>query len=595
MKPSVVATLLLLAAFFSLRGSECAPTIRRWDAVRKFLAGGVYNMALPTQLIGQDLSSLSSGSAVPYCSACKASTTVLRTYLHWGLPQSEMTAFLLDACERFDIETPRVCRGLVDRFKDEFFYVLARSKLSTSEICGMVFPDECPYGGDVNWTVPWPARPKPPVTPVPLPPEGAPTLRVLHISDTHVDPEYHEGSEADCNEPLCCHAGDVARSGGRSREAGHWGAFETCDIPARTFENMLKNVRDNHKIDYVIWTGDMVAHNIWNTTRARNLDIMQYTVDALEKYLPGVPIFPALGNHEGNPVDSFPIPAVKGNRSVAWLYDALASQWSQWLPESARLTTKSGAFYAVRPFPGLKIISLNMNYCNTLNWWLLLDPRDPAEQLAFLVNELEDSESKGEKVHIIGHIPPGQGDCLHVWSANYNSIIRRFESTVRAQFFGHTHNDELELFYELVGRGRSQRQRPYAVAYVAPSTTTFNSGHPAFRIYVLDGNYTNSTWAVLDHETYLMNVTEANLSPTREPLWQLEYTAKSAWGMTSLQPKEWDALVQKMESDVRLFNKFYRFHRKEDPLAKPCDSSCRRTLLCKLRTSKSADLRRCLQ
>ena len=27
-------------------------------------------------------------------------------------------------------------------------------------------------------------------------------------------------------------------------------------------------------------------------------------------------------------------------------------------------------------------------------------------------------------------------------------IIRRFESTIRAQFFGHTHADEFEIFYD---------------------------------------------------------------------------------------------------------------------------------------------------
>ncbi|KAH8021758.1 hypothetical protein HPB51_016822 [Rhipicephalus microplus] len=63
-----------------------------------------------------------------------------------------------------------------------------------------------------------------------------------------------------------------------------------------------------------------------------------------------------------------------------------------------------------------------------LDRWLLLDPRDPAEQLAFLVNELQESETKGQKVHIIGHIPPGQGDCLTVWSDNYNRIIERRSS-----------------------------------------------------------------------------------------------------------------------------------------------------------------------
>ncbi|KAH7947373.1 hypothetical protein HPB52_010995 [Rhipicephalus sanguineus] len=119
--------------------------------------------------------------------------------------------------------------------------------MTPAEICGIVFPDECPPSGVLNWTVPLPARPKPPVTPVPLPKVGSPTLRVLHISDTHVDPSYSEGSEANCNEPLCCHAADVPAAKQQRRIAGHWGAFHTCDIPPRTFEHMLKTVRDTQK------------------------------------------------------------------------------------------------------------------------------------------------------------------------------------------------------------------------------------------------------------------------------------------------------------------------------------------------------------
>lgn len=31
-------------------------------------------------------------------------------------------------------------------------------------------------------------------------------LRVLHITDLHLDPEYAPGSEANCTTGLCCHA-----------------------------------------------------------------------------------------------------------------------------------------------------------------------------------------------------------------------------------------------------------------------------------------------------------------------------------------------------------------------------------------------------
>lgn len=80
--------------------------------------------------------------------------------------------------------------------------------------------------------------------------------------------------------------------------------------------------------------------------------------------------------------------------------------------------------------------------------WLLMNSTDPATELQWLIYELQSAELSGEKVHIIGHIPPGHSDCLKVWSRNYYAIINRYESTITAQFFGHTHYDEFEVFYD---------------------------------------------------------------------------------------------------------------------------------------------------
>ena len=84
----------------------------------------------------------------------------------------------------------------------------------------------------------------------------------------------------------------------------------------------------------------------------------------------------------------------------------------------------------------------------------------------------------GEKVHIIGHIPPGHVDCVKVWSRNFNQIIDRYEHTVTAQFYGHTHADEFEIFYDL-----KNRSRPTNIAYIGPSVTTYYGLNPTYRIY----------------------------------------------------------------------------------------------------------------
>ena len=57
--------------------------------------------------------------------------------------------------------------------------------------------------------------------------------------------------------------------------------------------------------------------------------------------------------------------------------------------------------------------------------WLLLNSTDPAGQLQWMIGELQASEDAGEKVHVIGHIAPGLGSCMEVWSWNYNRIVNR--------------------------------------------------------------------------------------------------------------------------------------------------------------------------
>ena len=48
--------------------------------------------------------------------------------------------------------------------------------------------------------------------------------------------------------------------------------------------------------------------------------------------------------------------------------------------------------------------------------------------------------------------------------------------------------------------------------------------NPGYRIYTVDGNYNESSRQVLDHDTYILNITDANL--TNKPKWVHEYSAK---------------------------------------------------------------------
>ncbi len=56
-------------------------------------------------------------------------------------------------------------------------------------------------------------------------------------------------------------------------------------------------------IDYVIWTGDLVPHNMWSTSREFNLQVVRETNEMVRAFFPTVPVFPVVGNHEMSPLD----------------------------------------------------------------------------------------------------------------------------------------------------------------------------------------------------------------------------------------------------------------------------------------------------
>ncbi|CAH1238967.1 SMPD1 [Branchiostoma lanceolatum] len=561
---------LLLVASPPTSHSDVRTDMEKLDALGRAIQGG-------------RLSDAESVSGLE-CSLCKVALTIVKKTYGENEIQDDVAAALTELCILFRLQDKTLCTGWMKEFKHEIVTVIGKTPLSPAEVCGLIVSDcGSPYDPTSFWNITLPNTPKPPVTPPRPPKPGAPVSRVLFLSDVHVDPLYKPGANADCGEPLCCRDSSPTGKGGPT--AGKWGDYRYCDTPLWTMENLLQHLAEKQsQFDYVVWTGDIPPHNIWNQSRTDQLNVLNIVSDMMMKYL-HIPIYPAIGNHESAPTNSFPPPFVTGKDSISWLYDALAETWTHWTPVSTKTNIERGAFYSTLVRPGLRLISINTNYCYSLNWWLLLNTTDPAGQLQWLAQQLQQAEDAGEKVHIIGHIPPGTGECLSAWSWNYYRIIDRYESTVAAQFFGHTHKDHFELFYDM-----KNRTRPTNIAYIGPSVTPYQYLNPGYKVYEIDGNYTGSSLHVVNQQTYIMNLTEANL--TDKPSWKLEYDTKEAYNMSSMTPADWDKFVHQLEKDDKLFQLFYSYYYKSAP-TQPCDQKCRTALICDLKTARSNDPSMC--
>ncbi|CAJ0567581.1 unnamed protein product, partial [Mesorhabditis spiculigera] len=372
--------------------------------------------------------------------------------------------------------------------------------------------------------------------------------------------------------------------------SGEWGMAAHCDIPQRTFEHAIKHIAATEKnLDYIIITGDLEAHDMWEYSQNYTKYRVNYVNTFLKEQFGDVPIYNSIGNHEG-------VPGMRelmashnmveyDQRGPAWLYSTLADSWRTWLPEDTMVDIRYRASYAVRPYPGLKLISINTIYCSHFNFYVYLNITDPDDTLQWLSNHLLESEKKGEKVHLISHIPTGSGYCLRGWAHNFYDLVNRFENTIAGQFYGHTHQDHFQVYFD---RG-DPTGRVTHVNMVAPSLTTYAYNNPGYRIYTIDGNYKGSSFTVLDWEAYYTNLTEANARG--EPEWKLAYKMKEAYNMPDLSPASFNAVIDQMFTNETLFRDYYIYYHRNDQYKMSCikEASCRKTYACACKTARSYD------
>lgn len=216
------------------------------------------------------------------------------------------------------------------------------------------------------------------------------------------------------------------------------------------------------------------------------------------------------------------------------------------------LLISRGGYYTAVITPGLRLVSLNTIYCYYNNLWLYIDSKDPENQLSWLVQILQNSENINEKVIIIGHIDPKS--CLAGFIQNYYKIINRYESTIVGQYFGHSHYDFIEMFYDLDSTGEPLK-RATGVSFIAPSVSSFQesdvffyASNPAYTIYTLDGVYEGSSFNPLSFTTMYLDLNDANQRNVTE--WKVEYDTKSEYGLDSLLPSDFDSLINRMLSDL---------------------------------------------
>ncbi|BFF93101.1 sphingomyelin phosphodiesterase [Drosophila madeirensis] len=497
-----------------------------------------------------------------------------------------MKKFAMDMCRRLKLQTEEVCEGLIDSNMPSVEYIMRNSEIDSQSFCSLFMEFSfCNTGSnqDYNWTLAVDSTGEAITGPKADTPQATGSdLKICHFSDIHHDPLYEPGSLASCAEPMCCQRNkDTVQ--GTSEAAGYWGDYRDCDLPWHSLESALDHAVATEKCDYVYQTGDIVDHMVWATSVEKNTGVLTKVSSRLNEAYPDVPIYPCIGNHEPHPLNLFSPEGVPDDVSTKWLYEHLYNDWSKWLPVETKETILKGGYYTVSPRQGFRIIALNSNDCYTDNFWLYHSGTDKIPQLQWFHDTLLAAEKAGEFVHILTHIPSGDGTCWSVWAREFNKCITRFRGTISGIFTGHSHKDELFVYYSDEGHAT-------AVAWNGGAVTTYSDKNPDYRVYDISAK----DFGVLDHRTYIFNLTEANLTPDKQPEWFLEYEfAKEFTEDTS--PAGIDKLLDEFADNPQLMRKYWRFRvTSADPqINRGCDRNCLAGSLCRASVTINNQRERC--
>ena len=344
----------------------------------------------------------------------------------------------------------------------------------------------------------------------------APTLKMLQLTDIHLDTKYIENGAVYCDEPVCCRtpASQYARI-----KSGKFGYLARCDCSLALLDSFMEKAYELQP-DFIIWTGDNSPHNSKNSSQEDNYEATIIVKNKLdEKFNFSIPIYPALGNHEKYPSDLY----LNSEEELLETYAEIFKDY--FYEDQAYESFKKYGYYTEKyQDTNLRIVVLNCLICDTWNFYVLGGKHQMAkDEFIWLEEVLRQAEKDGEYIYLIDHFPINSNFQLTECAQRLRALLDRFDYIIRGYFSGHTHLDDISpvrTFFE---------PKPIInINYIAPPLTTYPGRNPSFRQFIIDSNTKN----VIDYEQYRLNITDANAKGTAN--WYITYKATEMFNVSDL-------------------------------------------------------------
>ena len=183
------------------------------------------------------------------------------------------------------------------------------------------------------------------------------------------------------------------------------------------------------------------------------------------------------------------------------------------------------------------------------------DTMGPDDEVLWLKKQLAEARLTGQRVWVLGHIPPGidpystvekfkdicggEDPVMFLSSTRIPDLMAEYADVVKLGIFGHTHMDEDRLLERGGGSGRATADSGVAIK-VIPSITPVHGNNPSFTIASV-----NPTAASIKDYT----VIEASNLTGDDTKWEPEYNFAKAYRRPEFSPASLKVMIDLFKSD----------------------------------------------
>jgi sphingomyelin phosphodiesterase acid-like 3 len=402
-------------------------------------------------------------------------------------------------------------------------------------------------------------------------------VTALLVSDIHFDP-FHDPEKAKRLEraPASEWASILQSADAVNAAQAFAGLQKSCrakgeDTPYSLLRAGLDAMRSRERAPgFVTVTGDLIAHQF--TCRYQTLfpgssqqsyetfveKTIQFVVDQLRAEFPGAPVYVSLGNNDSDCGD-YRLDA--GGSFLSKTAELVA----EGLPVGSRQDVlrefPAGGYYSVamEPLRRARVIVLNDIYWSP-RYATCKGAAVPAPgnaELDWLEKQLKEARAVGQKVWVMGHIPPG----VNVYSTvtkltdvcakeppemflnaeRLDDILTRNADVVRLGLFAHTHMDEMRVIGPSgpngIFRGGAAGAHEVVVKMV-PSISPVDGNNPSFTVAKID----RATAVLKDYAV----VVASDFAGTS---WREEYDFGATYHAASYTPETVEPLITGFRAD----------------------------------------------